>query len=48
VDEPAVAPLVLVSVVEENLHATLQLDTRHAIVGRAKLAALFITLIRNP
>ncbi len=32
-DEPAVAPLGLVSVVEENLHATLPLDTRHAIVG---------------
>ena len=30
-DEPAVAPLVLVLVVEENLHATLQLDTQHAI-----------------
>jgi hypothetical protein len=26
----------LVSVVEENLHATLQLDTRHAIVGKGQ------------
>ncbi len=32
--EPSVAPLSLVSVVEENLHATLQLDTWHAIVGK--------------
>ncbi len=35
----------MVSVVEENLHATLQLDIRHAIVG--KLAALFITPIQT-
>ena len=35
-DEPAVAPLGLVSVVEEILHATLQLDTRHAIVGKGR------------
>ncbi len=26
----------MVSVVEENLHATLQLDTRHAIVGKGR------------
>ena len=35
-DEPTVAPLVLVSVVEENLHATLQLNTQHAFVGKGR------------
>ena len=34
--EPAFAPLGLVSVVEEDFHATLQLDTRHAILGEGR------------